>query len=150
MTATAVEADRPGEEEARVERVSVGSLARRAWHFFLSQTFSSLTRRIVFLNVAGLLALVMGILYLSQFRLSLIQTRIDSMRVQGEIIAGAIAAQANVDANTITVSPEQLMGLPPGQSYGPIDDFMNFSINPERVGPLLQRLVTPTRTRARV
>jgi two-component system sensor histidine kinase ChvG len=150
LTATLAEAERPGDEEAHAKPASVLSLARRAWHFFLSQTFSSLTRRIVFLNVAGLLALVMGILYLSQFRLSLIQTRIDSMRVQGEIIAGAIAAQANVDTNTITVSPEQLMGLPPGQSYGPIDDFMNFSINPERVGPLLQRLVTPTRTRARV
>ena len=26
----------------------------RAWHFFITQSFSSLTRRIVFLNVAGL------------------------------------------------------------------------------------------------
>jgi two-component system sensor histidine kinase ChvG len=74
------------------------------------------------------------------------------MRVQGEIIAGAIAAQASVDTNTITVSPERLMELPPGQSYGPADDLslIDFSINPERVGPLLQRLVTPTKTRARV
>src|ERR1043166_9412847 len=152
MPATLAETERPGEEEARAEPTGVHSLARRAWHFFLSQTFSSLTRRIVFLNVAGLLALVMGILYLSQFRAGLIQALIESMRVQGEIIAGAIAAQASVDTNTITVSPEQLMGLPPGQSYGPMDDFsvMDFSINPERVGPLLQRLVTPTKTRARV
>jgi two-component system, OmpR family, sensor histidine kinase ChvG len=152
MPATLAETERPGEEEARVESVSVLSLARRAWQFFLSQTFSSLTRRIVFLNVAGLLALVMGILYLSQFRAGLIQARIESMRVQGEIIAGAIAAQASVDTNTITVSPERLMELPPGQSYGPVDDLslIDFSINPERVGPLLQRLVTPTKTRARV
>src|ERR1051325_185099 len=140
------------EAAAAAEQGEVPGLARRAWHFFVSQSFSSLTRRIVFLNVSGLLALVMGILYLSQFRASLIQARIESMRVQGEIIAGAIAAQASVDTNTITVSPEQLMGLPPGQSYGPMDDFsvMDFSINPERVGPLLQRLVTPTKTRARV
>jgi two-component system sensor histidine kinase ChvG len=152
MPATLAETESPGEVEARAERVSVPSLARRAWHLFLSQTFSSLTRRIVFLNVAGLLALVMGILYLSQFRAGLIQARIESMRVQGEIIAGAIAAQASVDTNTITVSPERLMELPPGQSYGPADDFslIDFSINPERVGPLLQRLVTPTKTRARV
>jgi two-component system, OmpR family, sensor histidine kinase ChvG len=153
MTATAVEADRPGEEETRVERMSVGTIARRAWQFFLSQTFSSLTRRIVFLNVAGLLALVMGILYLSQFRAGLIEARVQSMRVQGEIIAGAIAAQASVNTNTITISPEQLMQLSPGQSYGPIDDglsVIDFPINPERVGPLLQRLVSPTKTRARV
>ena len=152
LTATIAEAERPGEEEARAKRTSVRSIVRRAWHFFLSQTFSSLTRRIVFLNVAGLLALVIGILYLSQFRAGLIEARIQSMRVQGEIIAGAIAAQASVDTNTITVSPERLMELPPGQSYGPVDDWsvIDFSINPERVGPLLQRLVTPTKTRARV
>jgi two-component system sensor histidine kinase ChvG len=153
MNATLAEAERPGEEETRTERTSVRSLARRGWHFFLSQSSSSLTRRIVFLNVAGLLALVMGILYLSQFRAGLIQARLESMRVQGEIIAAAIAAQATVDTNntnTITVSPEHLMELPTGQSYGPVDDVMDFSINPERVGPLLQRLVTPTKTRARV
>jgi len=152
MTATLAEAERPGEEEVRAERASVRLIVRRAWHFFLSQTFSSLTRRIVFLNVAGLLALVMGILYLSQFRAGLIEARIQSMRVQGEIIAGAIAAQASVDTNTITVSPERLMELPSGQSYGPVEDLsaIDFSINPERVGPLLQRLVTPTKTRARV
>ncbi|MBV9262177.1 MAG: stimulus-sensing domain-containing protein, partial [Pseudolabrys sp.] len=150
MNTTLAEVERPGEEDVRAEPASVHSLAHRAWHFFLSQTFSSLTRRIVFLNVAGLLALVMGILYLSQFRLTLIQARTDSMKVQGEIIASAIAAQANIDTNTITVSPEQLMGLPPGQNYGSVDDFMDFSINPERIGPLLQRLVMPTKTRARV
>lgn len=153
MTATIAEAERPGEEETRAERMSVGTVARHAWHFFLSQSFSSLTRRIVFLNVAGLLALVMGILYLSQFRAGLIEARIQSMRVQGEIIAGAIAASATVETNTITISPERLMELPAGQSYGPADDgfsVIDFSINPERVGPLLQRLVTPTKTRARV
>ena len=152
LTATIAEAERPGEEEARAEPTRVRPVVRRTWHFFLSQTFSSLTRRIVFLNVAGLLALVIGILYLSQFRAGLIEARIQSMRVQGEIIAGAIAAQASVDTNTITVSPERLMELPPGQSYGPVDDWsvIDFSINPERVGPLLQRLVTPTKTRARV
>ena len=153
MTATIAEAERPGEEEARVERMSIGTIARRAWQLFLSQTFSSLTRRIVFLNVAGLLALVMGILYLSQFRAGLIEARIQSLLVQGEIIAGAIAASATVETNTITVSPDRLMELPAGQSYGPADDgfsVMDFSINPERVGPLLQRLVTPTKTRARV
>ena len=153
MTATVAEAERPGDEEVHVERLSVGSVARHARHFFLSQIFSSLTRRIVFLNVAGLLALVMGILYLSQFRAGLIEARIQSMRVQGEIIAGAIAASATVETNTITISPERLMELPAGQSYGPADDgfsVIDFSINPERVGPLLQRLVTPTKTRARV
>ena len=153
LTATVAEAERPGEEETRAERMSVRTVAQRAWHFFLSQSFSSLTRRIVFLNVAGLLALVMGILYLSQFRAGLIEARVQSMRVQCEIIASAIAAQASVNTNTITISPERLMELSPGESYGPADDglsVIDFSINPERIGPLLQRLISPTKTRARV
>jgi two-component system, OmpR family, sensor histidine kinase ChvG len=153
LTATVAEADVSGEEAAAVERVSPGSFVRRAWHFFLSQSFSSLTRRIVFLNVAGLLALVLGILSLSQFRAGLIEARIQSLLVQGEIIAGAIASSATVETNTITISPERLMELQAGQSYGPADDGLSvieFSINPERVAPVLRRLVSPTRTRARI
>ncbi|MBN8936600.1 MAG: sensor N-terminal transmembrane domain-containing protein, partial [Rhizobiales bacterium] len=73
-------------------------LFQRAWQFFISQSFSSLTRRIVFLNVTGLLALVVGILYLSQFRAGLIDARVGSLLVQGEIIAGAIAASATADS----------------------------------------------------
>ena len=40
-----------------------------------------------------------------------------------------------------------------GESYGPTDEALSgleFPINPERVGPLLQRLVSPTKTRARI
>ncbi|MEA2938333.1 MAG: two-component system, OmpR family, sensor histidine kinase ChvG [Alphaproteobacteria bacterium] len=51
-------------------------LARRAWQFFVDLSFSSLTRRIIFLNLTGLVALVVGILYLSQFRAGLIDARI--------------------------------------------------------------------------
>ncbi|HXW24652.1 MAG TPA: sensor histidine kinase [Xanthobacteraceae bacterium] len=153
MTATVAEAEPPGEEDVRAERVSAGVLARTLWQFFLRKSFSSLTRRIVFLNIAGLLALVMGILYLSQFRAGLIDARIQSLQVQGEIIAAAIASSATVETNSITLSPGRLMELPPGESYGPADDglsVIDFSINPERVAPVLRRLVSPTRTRARI
>ena len=61
-------------------------------------SFSSLTRRIVLLNVVGLIALVVGILYLSQFRAGLIEARVQSLLVQGEIIANAIAASATADS----------------------------------------------------
>jgi two-component system sensor histidine kinase ChvG len=132
----------------------VGDWSRRAWQFFVSQGFSSLTRRIVFLNVAGLLALSIGIIFLSQFRAGLIDARIQSLLVQGEIIAGAIAAQATVENDSsITLDPDKLLNLQPGESYGPNEDALygiNFPINPERVAPLLQRLVSPTKTRARI
>jgi two-component system sensor histidine kinase ChvG len=51
---------------------------RRAGQFFFALSFSSLTRRIVSLNLAGLVALVASILYLSQFRAGLIDARAQS------------------------------------------------------------------------
>jgi two-component system, OmpR family, sensor histidine kinase ChvG len=131
----------------------VASLPRHIWHFFVAQSFSSLTRRIVFLNVAGLLAFVLGILYLTQFRAGLIEARVQSLIVQGEIIAGAVAAQATVDTDSISIDPDRLLELQAGESYGPSDDVLfgdEFPVNPERVAPLLRRLIMPTKTRARI
>ena len=62
--------------------------------------FSSITRRIMLLNLAGLVALVAGILYLSEYRENLVDARVQSMLTQGEIIAAAIAASATADTRT--------------------------------------------------
>jgi two-component system, OmpR family, sensor histidine kinase ChvG len=132
----------------------LGGWLRHAWQFFIAQSFSSLTRRIVSLNVAGLLALSIGIIFLSQFRAGLIDARIQSLLVQGEIIAGAIASSATVETDSsITIDPDKLLNLQPGESYGPNEDALygiDFPINPERVAPILRRLVSPTKTRARI
>jgi len=126
--------------------------ARRAGQFFFTLSFSSLTRRILSLNLAGLMALSASILYLSQFRAGLIDARAQSLLVQAEIIAGAIAASATVETNTITIDPDRLLDLKPGETYGPPDEFavLDFPINPERVAPVLRRLISPTKTRARI
>jgi two-component system sensor histidine kinase ChvG len=125
---------------------------RRIGQFFLTLSFSSLTRRIVSLNIAGLLALVVSILYLSQFRAGLIDARAQSLLVQAEIIAGAIAASATVETNTITIDPDRLQDLKPGETYNAPDEYsgLDFPINPERVAPVLRRLISPTKTRARI
>ena len=125
---------------------------RRVGQFFFTLSFSSLTRRIVSLNIAGLVALVASILYLSQFRAGLIDARAQSLLVQAEIIAGAIAASATVETNTITIDPDRLQDLKPGETYGVPDESsgLDFPINPERVAPVLRRLISPTKTRARI
>jgi two-component system, OmpR family, sensor histidine kinase ChvG len=125
---------------------------RRVGQFFFTLSFSSLTRRIVSLNIAGLVALVASILYLSQFRAGLIDARAQSLLVQAEIIAGAIAASATVETNTITIDPDRLQDLKPGETYGAPDESsgLDFPINPERVAPVLRRLISPTKTRARI
>jgi two-component system sensor histidine kinase ChvG len=125
---------------------------RRVGQFFFALSFSSLTRRIVSLNLAGLVALVASILYLSQFRAGLIDARAQSLLVQAEIIAGAIAASATVQTNTITIDPDRLLDLKPGETYGAPDEYSGlvFPINPERVAPVLRTLISPTKTRARI
>ncbi len=126
---------------------------RRLSRVFQSHLSSSLTRRIVVLNLGGLVALLAGFLYLNQFREGLIDARVQSLQTQGEIIAAAIAASATVDTDAITVDPEKLLKLAPGESTSASDGVqpaLEFSLNPERVGPLLRRLVSPTRLRARI
>jgi two-component system, OmpR family, sensor histidine kinase ChvG len=127
-------------------------LFRRTWQFLVAVSFSSLTRRIVSLNLAGLLALVIGILYLSPFRTGLIDAQVQSLLGYGEIIAGAIAGSATVDSDSaITIDPERLLELQTGESYGPDDTSgIEFSINPTRVAPVLRRMIAPTHARARI
>lgn len=119
---------------------------------FGNAVFSSLTRRILFFNLVALVVLVAGILYLNQFREGLIDARVESLLTQGEIIAGAISASASVDTNSITIDPEKLLELQAGQSITPLpsDEDLEFPINPERVAPVLRRLISPTRVRARI
>jgi len=156
IAATKVDTDVPDATSSRFERWGVRRLIvllRALWQFSVRQSFSSLTRRIIFLNVTGLLALVIGILYLSQFRAGLIDARVQSLLVQGEIIAGAIAASATGDSDTTTLDPERLLELQPGESYDPTEESLSgidFPISPERVAPVLRRLVSPTNTRARI
>ena len=119
----------------------------------LSSFSSSLTRRIVFLNLGGLLVLVVAFLLLNQFRADIIAARTQSLKTQAGIISAAIAASATVETDTITIDPEKLLQLAPNENAEPQkddEDSIEFSINPERVGPVLHRLVTPTRTRARI
>ncbi len=119
--------------------------------------FSSLSRRIATLNLIALVVLLSGILYLNQFREGLIDARVESLMIQGRIIAGAVAASASVDTNTITISPEKLIELQAGETTpvigtqgGRQPNGLDFPLNPERVAPLLRSLIRPTQTRARI
>jgi two-component system, OmpR family, sensor histidine kinase ChvG len=147
MPAAAGNADRQsalGRIRRRLARLARGTARRVS---------SSLTRRIVFLNLAGLVALLLGFLYLNQLRAGLIEARVQSMRIQGDVIASLIASSATVENDAITVDPEKLLQLHAGQSTDSDEDdasSLQFSINPEKVAPLLLRFVTQTRTRARI
>ncbi|MCJ2036717.1 sensor histidine kinase [Methylobacterium sp. J-068] len=123
---------------------------RQIWNGIGQRASSSLTRRIVVLNLVGLIALLFGFLYLNQFRQGLIQARVQSLLIQGEIIAGAIASSASVETDAIRIDPDQLLQLQAGEGEDKPSSPLTFSLNPERVAPLLRRLITPTGNRARV
>ncbi|MDJ0514380.1 MAG: sensor histidine kinase [Methyloceanibacter sp.] len=116
--------------------------------------FSSLTRRIVVLNLIGLAILVSGILYLNDLRAALIGAEVQSLQTQGEIIARAIAASAGVDAGESDVDPESILEREIGpagfQASDALPNALGFTIDPERAAPILRPLVKPTGSRARI
>src|SRR4029078_1038167 len=131
-------------------RSAVGWLVE---HLPFRNGFSSLTRRIVVLNLIGLAILVSGILYLNQFRAGLIDAKVQSLLTQGEITARAIAASAGVDTNEVQLDPEKLLE----QEQGPADaeddalyNSLQLALEPERAAPILRPLVKPTGSRARI
>jgi two-component system sensor histidine kinase ChvG len=131
--------------------------ARAAWAGAVSliarYSARNLTTRIIIVNVVGLLILTAGILYLNQFRTGLITARVESMLTQAEIIAAAIAGSATIDTNAISIDPDRILDLRRGEEIAPTReefDALEFPINPERVTPFLQRIVSQTRLRARI
>ncbi|MEO1381161.1 MAG: sensor histidine kinase, partial [Pseudomonadota bacterium] len=120
---------------------------------FSRYLFSSIIKRILILNLVALVLFMGGISYLNQFRDGLVEARVESLLTQGDIIAGAIAASASVETDTIVIDPETILELQAGETAIPsVDPFDNlaFPIDPERVAPVLRRLISPTRTRARI
>jgi two-component system sensor histidine kinase ChvG len=138
-----------GDKKPTIIRKALVKFSKISKHY----TFSSLTRRIVFLNLAALLVLLSGILYLNQFRAGLIEAREESLLIQGQIIAGAIASSASIETDGISVDPERLIELNAGDSIDPFSEGstpLDFPIDPERIAPVLRYLISPTRTRARI
>lgn len=143
-------------EAARPLNGRVGRAARwllRVARIAGVHAFSSLTRRIVVLNLAALLVLVSGILYLNQFRAGLTEARVASLFASGEIIAQSIAERASGDVTSVPLDPDDFLNLQVGESLLTFDrpsGGIEFAINPERVTPIIRALTNPTGTRARV
>ncbi len=129
--------------------------AFRAWYErqplvrFIS---ASLVRRILVSNLLGLAILLGGILYLTQHHAWLIDAKRESLKVQGEIIAAAIAANASLETERIVLDPDKLPEAEGSRAPFRDDGFaaLELSIRPERVTPILRRLIQPTNTRARI
>jgi two-component system sensor histidine kinase ChvG len=113
---------------------------------------ASLTRRIIVSNLVGLLILLGGYLYLSQYKGWLIAAKRESLRAQGEIIAAAIAANASIETERIVLDPDKLPEIEGARVPFRDDGFaaLELSIRPEKVTPVLRRLMQNTTIRARI
>lgn len=108
----------------------------------------SLLRRILVTNLIGLGIIIGGIHYMGQYHAWLIDAKREALKTQGEIIAAAIAANATVETDRVVLDAEKL----PERDRPFFNDFasLELSIRPERVTPILRRLIQPTQTRARI
>jgi two-component system sensor histidine kinase ChvG len=115
-----------------------------------------MARRIFFSNVVGLVVLLTGIFWVSQQHALLITAKRESLRVQAEIIAAAIAANASVSTNALTFDPgkqpevEAVRAPFRDDAFAALDD-LELSIRPDQVGPVIRKLIQPVHnTRARI
>ena len=92
-----------------------------------ARAFSPLTRRILAVNVLALVILVAGLLYLGEYRRSLIETKLESLRIQAELFAAAIGEGA--------ITPDEGSGQ---------------DLHREIVRQMVRRLVETTENRARL
>ncbi|MCW5714544.1 MAG: sensor histidine kinase [Bauldia sp.] len=129
---------------------------RFVWRIVTFGGFSSLTRRIVLLNLVALGALVTGILVLNQSRDSLIGAKIQSLTTQGYLIAQAISASATIDlAPTVPrLDPNLMLDLEAGGAA--MDVFqrpivgLDFPIDPEQAQIIFNYLAVENGPRLRI
>ncbi len=92
-----LQGDVPDEQLTRVEPLVAAEKRLSPWRGLrFLRPLSSLTQRIVAINLVGLAVLVSGVLFLNQLRTELVQVRVNSLITQGEIVATAIAELAAV------------------------------------------------------
>ena len=105
--------------------------------------FSPLTRRILFVNTLPLFILVAGVLYLDDYRDSLIVQEIAALTTQGRIIAAALGEAAVSVIDATDDDPDASALQPRGLET-------TDRLAPDVARQILRRLVEPTHTRARL
>ncbi len=112
---------------------------------------ASLFRRIMVSNMIGFIVMFLGILYLSLNSGWVINEKSHALRIQGQIIAAAIAGDARIKGRSVAIDRDLLFHRRPRV---PVRDdgfaALELSLRPERVAPILRRLIQPINTRARI
>ncbi|MFM7085287.1 MAG: stimulus-sensing domain-containing protein [Hyphomicrobium sp.] len=113
---------------------------------------ASLQGRILLANLAGLVVMIGGIFYLSHYQEWLVESKKESLRTQGELIAAAISSNARIEQGNLEINIEEPKQNLTSNSISPDNSFaaLQLSMHPERVSPILKRLIQHTKNRARI
>lgn len=108
--------------------------------------------RILTANLVGFIILFSGLMVLSQSNRWLVDAKIDSLATQARTIAAAIASNARVDTGRLVFEQDRLADAETGRTIFGDDAFadIRLAIAPERVAPVLARLIPAGDVRARI
>ncbi len=112
----------------------------------------SLRRRILASNIIGFVILLGGLGFFHRYYAQLIDAKVDALRTHAHMVSVAIASNAKVETDRIVIDPDRLPEVDGARIPFRDDAFAAFEMTlaPERITPVLRRLVMNTDTRARV
>ncbi len=115
----------------------------------IQNTHISLSARILLLNLLALILLLVGILYLNQFRQSLIESKVDALETQSEIISATISASATSSKGTNLFVFDRNIANGNGFDQRVIR-YRNYTINKKLLESIIGQLIDPKTLNAKV
>ncbi|MBU91937.1 MAG: histidine kinase [Rhodobiaceae bacterium] len=115
----------------------------------IQNTHISLSARILLLNLLALILLLVGILYLNQFRQSLIESKVDALETQSEIISATISASATSSKGTNLFVFDRNIANGNGFDQRVIK-YRNYTINKKLLESIIGQLIDPKTLNAKV
>tara|TARA_B000000609_G_C24181570_1_gene358985 strand:+ start:1107 stop:2732 length:1626 start_codon:yes stop_codon:yes gene_type:complete len=115
----------------------------------IQNTHLSLSARILLLNLLALILLLVGILYLNQFRQSLIESKVDALKTQSEIISATISASATSSKGTNLFVFDRNIANGNGFDQRVIK-YRNYRINKKLLESIIGQLIDPKTLNAKI
>jgi two-component system sensor histidine kinase ChvG len=115
----------------------------------IRNTHLSLSARILLLNLLALILLLVGILYLNQFRQSLIESKVDALETQSEIISATISASATSSKGTNLFVFDRNIANGNGFDQRVIK-YRNYTINKKLLESIIGQLIDPKTLNAKI
>ena len=115
----------------------------------IRSTTISLSARILLLNLLALILLLVGILYLNQFRQSLIEAKVDALETQSEIISATISASATSSKGTNLFVFDRNIADEDGFDQRVIK-YRNYTINKKLLERIIGQLIDPKTLNAKI